>query len=286
MSFTRVNPTGWAVGDTLTSSQMNALDVDHANALDKTSAGDTISGPILLGTGGSITTSAANQIVTNAARSIVVATNQGLVATVPGAIQSTDPGAICLNGGATDWLEYGTGHSYAYNQSFWGALLTAVTGSGFSSPGQIDGRIVGDGAGAIAQMPIQRVYHGSTLTAVKLWVWVTGTHTSVPATFPKFGVFLSQSAGSGGALPPSTPMAMLSTGGGFASFSAGSASAWNNGGQVQSLTLTPDQNNVIDVTSYTYWVQLNDETGTGALAGNTYTAFQFTFSDIGTSQPG
>ena len=44
MSFTRVKPAGWGIQDTLTSSEANALDIDHANAVDKSASGDTVSG--------------------------------------------------------------------------------------------------------------------------------------------------------------------------------------------------------------------------------------------------
>lgn len=54
MSFTRAKPAGWSSGDTFTAAQANAIDVDHANALDKTSAGDTISGILTLSTAGRI----------------------------------------------------------------------------------------------------------------------------------------------------------------------------------------------------------------------------------------
>ncbi len=44
MSFDRVKPDGWAVNEKLTSAQQNQLDVDHANAVDKT--GDLVPGNI------------------------------------------------------------------------------------------------------------------------------------------------------------------------------------------------------------------------------------------------
>lgn len=44
MSFNKIKPAGWAVNEKLTSAQMNALDTDHANAIDKT--GDTVEGVI------------------------------------------------------------------------------------------------------------------------------------------------------------------------------------------------------------------------------------------------
>lgn len=57
MSFSRVNAPGWAVNDKLTSSQMNALDIDHANAVDKTTAGDTVSGTLAIAATGKVSTS-------------------------------------------------------------------------------------------------------------------------------------------------------------------------------------------------------------------------------------
>lgn len=39
MSFSRVKPLGWAVGELLTSAQMNALDEDHSNAVDGAAGG-------------------------------------------------------------------------------------------------------------------------------------------------------------------------------------------------------------------------------------------------------
>lgn len=46
MSISRIKPAGWAVNETLTAAQMNALDANVIKALDKTSAGDTLSGII------------------------------------------------------------------------------------------------------------------------------------------------------------------------------------------------------------------------------------------------
>ncbi|MRG98200.1 hypothetical protein [Polyangium spumosum] len=53
MSFTRIKPGGWAVNEKLTSAQQNQLDIDHANAVDKT--GDTVEGLITFQGGGGIT---------------------------------------------------------------------------------------------------------------------------------------------------------------------------------------------------------------------------------------
>lgn len=57
MTFARINGGGWAANASLTSAQANALDIDHANALDKTVAGDTIAGVVILGAAAKLTTS-------------------------------------------------------------------------------------------------------------------------------------------------------------------------------------------------------------------------------------
>ena len=54
MSFSRANGSTWAVGDKVTSAQLNQLDADHALALDKSAAGDTLSGVVTIGSGGQI----------------------------------------------------------------------------------------------------------------------------------------------------------------------------------------------------------------------------------------
>lgn len=47
MSFTRVKVAGWAFGERLTSAQMNALDIDHADAVDGVDGGNyTLSAPL------------------------------------------------------------------------------------------------------------------------------------------------------------------------------------------------------------------------------------------------
>ncbi len=54
MTFARIKTAGWAVNEQVSSAQLNALDIDHKNALDKTSAGDTLSGVVQLSGSGRI----------------------------------------------------------------------------------------------------------------------------------------------------------------------------------------------------------------------------------------
>ena len=55
MSFSRVGPVGgWSLGAKLTSAQANQLDYDHSIALDKSVAGDTLSGVVTMANGSAI----------------------------------------------------------------------------------------------------------------------------------------------------------------------------------------------------------------------------------------
>lgn len=61
MSFVRVKPLGWSINEKLTSGQMNQLDTDHADAVDKT--GDTITGDVHVGSGAKVLTDSGGKIV-------------------------------------------------------------------------------------------------------------------------------------------------------------------------------------------------------------------------------
>ena len=58
MAITLVNPATWAFGAKLTSAQANALDANVVKALDKTAAGDTLSGAVVLAATGSVNAAA------------------------------------------------------------------------------------------------------------------------------------------------------------------------------------------------------------------------------------
>ncbi len=151
MSFTRVNVAGWSSGAELTSSQQNQLDIDHANALDKTTAGDTLSGVVALAStaelnlqypgnvvvngtgaiqvlagqgvqvqaGGSIAVVAGGKVVGSGPDTIIAAAAGaisgdvagGVAATVAGGVSSGIDGGIALTGSSADWPTFGAGGS-------------------------------------------------------------------------------------------------------------------------------------------------------------------------------
>jgi hypothetical protein len=83
MSFVKVGPAGgWAFGSKLTSAQMNQLDSDHANALDKSVAGDTLLGVVQMASTGAIqVNSAGAQIISSVLGGIESTTAKGIIST-------------------------------------------------------------------------------------------------------------------------------------------------------------------------------------------------------------
>ena len=105
MSFTKVGPIGgWAMGAKLTSAQMNQLDSDHALALDKSVAGDTLSGVVLMASTAQIAASNADNIIATAAGAITTGATGGIKSIVVAGITTTQAGGIApqVAAGITD----------------------------------------------------------------------------------------------------------------------------------------------------------------------------------------
>jgi len=168
MSFTRANPAGWSFNAKLTSAQINALDIDHANALDKTTAGDTLSGAIAMtataninaGYSGNITSNVAGGIQATVAGGIQSTYVGGITPTVPSGISSSVAsgivstvasgisttaigglasgvaGGVALTGGSADWPTFGVNgaSTRSYNLILPLDFGIAMTSSAISSP--------------------------------------------------------------------------------------------------------------------------------------------------------
>lgn len=301
MSFTRVNPGSWAVNDQLTSAQMNSLDTDHANSVDKSTAGDTISGAITVsGASASITIagSATTGLVVNSGSKIDVNGNlnlkSGCSATVQGGCTLTvaSSGAIVINSAATASVSLGTGSSVTTvngtsgqislgngpsdikispSASYSVVLPVSITGYLASSGFVVDGTkdsLRGNGTvNAIVQTPF-RAHHNATLASVVFYFAVVGGHGALPTNQFTVGVYRRDTTSTIAWLNASQ---YISPG----SVTVGAYQA------LTSLTYTCNQNNVIDLsTGYTYYWTIQDENGSNALTGNQFYALKLNYTTI------
>lgn len=251
MSFTRVNPSGWAVGDLFTSAQANQLDSNVSNSLDKSSAGDTLKGPVIILSGGAV--------ISN-----VIAGVQGVVAQ---AIFTGVPGALTLGGGATDWPAF----SPVRTRSIWSHPRPLYQlGSGWSLAGSV---LVGPASNINGQaLAFPQLHNGATVSTVSVQFAVTNLHSSVPAILPSLSVFqVNAATGALATLSGTDPQ--------FFTPGPATGAAWSVG-TLKTLTYTCNQNRVIDTSTYIYYIVLTDENGSGSIPGNFYQALNVSYSAI------
>ena len=258
MSFTKINPPGWASGDTLTHTQITALDTDHANAVDKT--GDTVTGAVAFGAGSSLTIAAGITATVSDGGALVVAGTE----TISGTANVATGGALTVQSGASFTLNTGSSNSFrelvTVTKSA-GANGTIQTASGgrfvlgdsdwvqMSSARALTGKSIHFGAitlpqgttgwqttlqglqstaaGATIQFPVQRhLMDGATLATVDIYVYpAPGSHgSSLGGSVTLYRRTLT--AGSG--LPGWTSIGTASL----------SATGWGDG-NVKKVTITP-----------------------------------------------
>jgi hypothetical protein len=265
MAFVRVKPGNWAVGEQLTSAQMNTLDIDHANALDKSSAGDQIAGLITFTGTGQMQANRITAIQATAATAI-----QSLIA---GGISSNAVGGIALNGGANDWPTFpARGHAYVVTPQSLGPLPT-----GWGSNGT---EFLGPASGTAIVWLIPSLHTGATLTNVGVSFLVVGPHSAVPASLASgTGPTLQVKRISAAIGAPDT-VVDLSTVPIQGPATPGSGAAWDNGGNVQAFSYACNQNNVIDTTQFRYYAILVDENGANSVANNRYIALGLSLNSI------
>lgn len=307
MSFVRANPGGWSVGAQLTSAQQNALDIDHANALDKTVAGDSIAGTVHVASGASLTfdsgstltgtvsngtlqiagsfqiaAQVASAIAAGTANAIVTGVASGITSNIAGGIASTVVGGISLAGGVNDWPTFSLTRSkhYAFPPRtldpsviapFGTSTATAKWNVGLFAQG------VSGTASAIQAIPlaIETPHQGATLSSITVVFAVGQAHGSPPFVGPSLQVYRYPLT-AGATL---TFQSLAATAQQFATV-PGTGAAWYNGGLVQTFLYVCNQNHVIDVTSFTYQMLLADENGSGALGGNNYIGFIANYTGV------
>ena len=266
MSFTRVNPSGWAVGSTLTAAQQNQLDIDHAKALDKSVAGDTISGTVTLASGASIAPAFGSSVVFASGALLTISSGAAEYVSSGGQIIVQGGGSILLADGGSD-IVLAAGKT---TQVLFQPVPQALNSSGFTIPNQ---QLTGGATAFPVYCPIPPLHNGATITAVSLFFEVTSSHANVPQFFPSIDIRRVQVGIGGG-----TDVSLRS--GGPVSATAATGLAWYDSGAMQVLTFTPNQNNVVDSTQYFYYVTLVDENGTHAISGNLYYAVEVFLGNI------
>lgn len=259
MSFVRVKPSGYALGDQVTSPEFNQLDTDHTNALDKTSAGDTLSGVIQVASGGQLFLNHGGQVFANAAGAVIAATS--------GAIVSGAIGGINLTGGPNDYETFTPPRSRSLAvppiiqalTSGWSVLTGAGAGIGLQ----------GSAGTTPINLLLPTVHNGATLASVTVSLAVAGAHSGVPQNMPSIQVsvinLLTGANTSFGSNSIPIP---------------GSGAAWHNGGAQQAFTLALNPFSVVDNTQNVYVLNLTDENGANAVAGNVFAGFVLNFTNI------
>lgn len=178
--------------------------------------------------------------------------------------------------GDSDYVELVNSHTGA-TRTLCTMCMLAVAPVGWGLNSSFASQLESQAIGAHAVIPL-RVHQNATLTQAVLTLVVSTTHANVPATLP--GMRVCQRDQDGNVTPLTVGDAN-----GFAYFPTPvSGSAWYAAGAAQTLTVavTPT---VIDRYAYSYFAEIVDEAGYGALTGNLYNDIDLTFTTILDTRP-
>jgi hypothetical protein len=144
LSFTRANPSGFALGDIFTSAQCNQMDQNISNALDKSVAGDAVRGVISFILGGQINANQLGAIQITAPAGLTVSVAGGLLSGVAGGIQPGVAGGIQspIAGGIQGTV------ANAIQGTVAGGISAAVIGG--IKPGVVNGIVIDVAGGLIS----------------------------------------------------------------------------------------------------------------------------------------
>ena len=311
MAITKVRPGGFALNTKLLSTEMSSFDSKLVTALDKSSAGDTLSGTVTLATGAAIVVpstalfqaaligtsviqanavnvvqaNTANGIMAYAAGGIGSYIAGGINAGIAGGIVSGATGGISLTGGANDYPTYGTPRTRTIHVSPITAATETTSAPGAwqrlsTNPAGLRTSLTNANiqAGQIGQF-FMRVpqMQGATLASVTVSLFVSVAHNGqpVPAALPSFFVYKSTNG---------TPVLMAAS---SAQFVSASGTTWYNAGAMQSLTFTATTANTnLDFSTADYYLQVSEEWGGNAFTGNAYVDCAFAFTNLVDMRPG
>ena len=265
MSFTRANPGGWSTGALFTAAQANQMDSNQSNALDKTLSGDTLYGSVSMSSFGAI-------LVNTSGAQINSSVSAGLVSSVAGGFMSTAVGGFQLAGGPTDWPTFSASRS---RSQVW-PLLPVASLAGAWTASSTNPNLTGNASGTQQAFFMPGLHNGATLSTVTVYLSVAGPHAvSYPANPPSIVVVRYKMAGAVTSSPLSTSSSQ-----GFTPWPPASGTAWDDGGAIQALVFTCNENNVVDTTQYTYVLVLSDENGLHSVTGNVYVGVQYGYTAI------
>ena len=254
MTISKVNPTGWPVLGTLTSAQLNQIDIDHVNAVDRSVAGDSIVGAIsMAGAGASITcpnttmTGAGSLLTTTSGGRIVLGDNDYPQYSAPRTFQRCLP-FLVQQGSNLNWIVDGDGSTAQAYPGLQGTVDLSRT-----------------------------LIDGSILTAVDLYFYVGQAHTNPPAVMPQLALGIRGTSTSN---PQSYQQVGMAT--------PASGAAWYAAGGIQNFTLVPNTYSpsgvlissglAIDRANLTYFITIIDESGANSLTGNIYQSIRLTYT--------
>jgi hypothetical protein len=249
VSHSRTKPAGWALNEQLTYAEVTDIDRKTAQSVDKTVAGDTIEGPITVANGAGI-------ILESGA---VLRTEVGSTSTVEGTVTVTGASGLVTTAtggrivhGDNDYPELAIGHT--------GRSMTRVYSfAALPRAGKVTSAISAETVAAGgAELFVLPVHNGATLSSVEVRFVPTTPHVGLPAT--NLAILVQRRSNPvGGAITT----ASLYSGGGV-SYTPVSHPIYDNG-LIKQVTLTTDQNNVIDRETYVYELGIQGENSTYAL---------------------
>lgn len=268
MSFSR--PGGpYSVGAALPSADVNNAWTSITNAADKSSAGDLISGVWQLA-------STAGIDVNNAGAQINSSVAGGIVSSAAAGIKTTAAGGFQLAGGSTDWPTFSSNRSYS--KAWQIAYPTLETGWSNTVAGNASIGLIGGATTGAQPLILPGLHNGATLASVSVLFYVGTSHSAVPANLPTIAVFRIPVTAGVGTAYAATPLSTSSP----QSFSPtpSSGAAWYSSGNIQALTFSCNQDNVIDTANYIYGATIVDENGANSASGNFYYAIGYTYTTI------
>ncbi len=244
MSHTRTKPADWGMNQELSYAEITDIDRKTAESVDKTTAGDEIAGEIAFVSGAALVLESGSTMTMDDGS---IAYLSG-VATVTGAgakISTLNDGRI--EHGDDDYPELKTGHIGR-------SMTRKYTFAALPRAGAVTAALTTDTiAAAGASAYVLPVHHGATLSSVEVRFVPTTPHVGLPAT--NLAIVVQRRT--------HFPRRITKQPGGV-SYTPVSHPDYDDG-LIKQVTLTCDQNNVINRAAYVYELIIQGEGSTNSL---------------------